>query len=295
MTFFLVQLINGLKMGSIYALIAIGYSFVYGILRLINFAHGDLLMIATYSAWALMAAGVPVGLAIVIGIIITLITSLLMERFAYRPLRKANVETTLMTSLAVSVLLQNIVTLIFSPQIKAFKLPDAVTQRIQIGSVQLQVLDILIFAVTIVTLVVVSFLVKKTKLGIAMRACSDNMTAAELMGVNINHAIVFAFVLGGVLAGIAGIMYSGEYISFSPDMGFMIGVKAFVAAVIGGIGSFGGAAIGGLILGILEMFFAGYLPTEVTNYRTAFVFLVLIVVLLIKPNGILGVSTEKRS
>ena len=145
MTFFLVQLINGLKMGSIYALIAIGYSFVYGILRLINFAHGDLLMIATYSAWALMAAGVPVGLAIVIGIIITLITSLLMERFAYRPLRKANVETTLMTSLAVSVLLQNIVTLIFSPQIKAFKLPDAVTQRIQIGSVQLQVLRVLQF------------------------------------------------------------------------------------------------------------------------------------------------------
>jgi branched-chain amino acid transport system permease protein len=295
MDFFIGVLINGLKMGSIYALVAIGYSIVYGILKLVNFAHGDLMMIATYAAWILISKDAPIAVAIGGALIITVVFALLMERAAYRPLRSAGPEATLMTSLAISSLLQNLATLIFSPQNQAFKLPEFFSKRYDFGNVSLSMMNILTFIVSVVLLITVNIIIKKTKIGMAMRACSDNLEASRLMGININHVIVFAFIIGGSLAGIAGVMYSGEYVSFSPDMGFMIGIKAFVAAVIGGIGSFGGAALGGLLLGLLEMFFAGYLPTSVTSYRTAFVFLILIIVLLAKPNGLLGTSDERRS
>ncbi|MGN0369270.1 MAG: branched-chain amino acid ABC transporter permease [Butyrivibrio sp.] len=295
MDFFIAQLINGLKMGSIYALVAIGYSMVYGILRLVNFAHGDLMMIATYGAWMFISWDLPIGVSLGGAILITVVFAVVIERLAYRPLRKGGSETTLMVSLAVSTLLQNIATLIFSPQNQAFKLPEFFSKTYAIRGVQISMMNIITFAVTIVLLIIISLVIKHTRAGMAMRACSDNMAAAQLMGINVNNIIVFAFVIGGILAATAGIMYSGSYVSFSPDMGFMIGIKAFVAAVIGGIGSFGGAALGGLVLGLLEMFFAGYLPSSVTSYRTACVFLILIIVLLVKPNGLFGKSDEKRS
>lgn len=295
MSFLIAQIINGIKIGSIYALIAIGYTMVYGILRLINFAHGDMLMIVTYTAWILMLAGIPLPAVILLSIVVTMLIALAVEHFAYRPLRGSGGETTLMTSLAVSMLLQNIVTVLFSPQSQAFKLPDIFSTQIMFGEIQISYMNVIFVAGTIISLIIVSVLVKSTRLGIAMRACSDNRDAAQLMGVNINSVIRFAFAISGVLAAIAGLMYSGEYISFNPSMGFIIGIKAFVAAVIGGIGSITGAALGGFLLGLLEMLLAGYLPSGFTAYRTALVFLTLILVLLVRPNGLLGTSDERRS
>ena len=295
MSFFMEQLVNGLRLGSIYALIAIGYSIVYGILRLINFAHGDLLMVATYGAWCVVSLNLPWPVAIIGALLITVLFAVMIEILAYRPLRKAGEEATMMTSLAVSLFLENLATLIFSAQAKAFTLPDFLSTSFQFGGVYITYLNIITFGVTILCVLAVTLLIEKTRIGMAMRACSDNIGATELMGININTVVTIAFIIGAVLAAVAGILYSGEYTSFSPDMGFMIGIKAFIPAVIGGIGSLSGSTAGGFLLGILETMFAGYLPSGITNYRTAFIFLILIVVLLVRPNGILGKSDEKRS
>lgn len=295
MSFFLGCLLSGLKLGSIYALIAIGYSIVYSILRLINFAHGDLLMVATYGAWILISYHLPLVVALFGSVLITVLFGLLIERIAYRPLRNAGEEATLITSLAVSIFLQNLFMMIFGTKNQAFQLPDFFSQRVEIASYSISRMNGLIFIVTGVLIALVSFLIRKTRLGMAMRACSDNSQAARLMGIDINQVVVFAFVIGSSLASVAGIMYSGEYVSFSPTMGFMIGIKAFAAAVIGGIGSFGGAAAGGVILGLLEISFACYLPKGFSPYQTAFVFFTLIVVLLVRPNGLFGISDRRRS
>jgi len=290
------QLINGLRLGSVYAMVAIGYSIVYGILRLINFAHGDILTVGAYTALTLMVAfGYPLWLVIILSIIISVAMGLLIERVAYRPLRNAREETTLVSSLAVSAFLQNLITMVFSEQRKAFQLPDWLTEIHTYGIVKLSTMNIIIFATTIFLLIFLSIIMKKTRIGMAMRACSDNQRAAALMGININVVVAVAFMIGSALAGLAGIMLAGEYKTVDPAMGFAPGLKAFVAAVLGGIGSLGGAVLGGFILGIAEMAFAGLLPTSITPYRDAMVFVLLILVLLVKPNGILGSDEGGRS
>lgn len=295
MNFFLAEFINAAKLGSIYALIAIGYSIVYSILGLINFAHGDLLMVATYALWLLMSAGIPFIPAALLAIVVTVIFGVLIERIAYRPLRNYGEETLIVTSLAVSIFLQSVCQLLFGSDNKAMIAPEYFSRRIAFGDVSLSVMNVIIFIVTIALIIGVSLVLKKTKLGMAMRATADNAVAADLMGINRNKVVTFAFVIGSVLAALAGIMYSSEYVSFSPTMGFMLGVKAFIAAVIGGLGSFGGAAAGGFILGFLEIFFAGYLPDGIASYQTAFVFLVLILVLLVRPDGLFGSNSKGRS
>ncbi|MDR3363557.1 MAG: branched-chain amino acid ABC transporter permease [Clostridiales Family XIII bacterium] len=298
MDFFAGSLISGLQLGSIYALIAIGYSIVYGILRLINFAHGDLLMVATYGAWILIARGLSLPFAVIGSVLITVAFGLVIERAAYRPLRDAGEEATLITSLAVSIFLQNLFLMVFTPKNRAFALPGFFSEKLVLGgagSITITNMSIVIFVVTGGLIAAVSLIIKKTRLGIAMRACAENSTAAKLMGVNLNAVVVFAFVVGSALAAVAGVLYSGQYVSFNPSMGFMIGIKAFAAAVIGGIGSFAGAAAGGVLLGVLEILFACYLPEGAGVYQTAFVFLVLIVVLLFKPNGLFGAAEGRRS
>lgn len=295
MDFFVAELLNAVKLGSIYALIAIGYSVVYSIMGLINFAHGELLMIATYSLWGLMVLLVPFPVAVLLAIVITTAFGLLIERVAYRPLRDHGEETLIITSLAVSVLLQSVCQTIFGVNNRALQLPAVFSVRFSLGSTSVSVMNLVIFITTAVMLVAVKLLLKKTRLGMAMRACADNSQAADLMGIDRNKVIVFSFGIGSVLAALAGMMYSGEYISFSPTMGFMLGIKAFIAAVIGGLGSFGGAAAGGFILGFLEIFLAGYLPDSVSTYQTAFVFFILILVLLLCPHGLFGSSDGKRS
>lgn len=294
--YFLSQLFNGLKLGSVYAMVAIGYSMVYGILRLINFAHGDIMTVGVYTILVLSTAfGMPLWATIIISIIISILVGLTAERVAYRPLRDAGEETTLISSLAVSILIQNLLVMIFSPQRVAFHLPEYLSKLHTFGTIRLSTINIITFISVFVILIALSYIIKYTKIGMAMRACSDNMNAAKLMGININTVVVVAFVIGSGLAALSGLMLAGEYKTIDPLMGFVPGLKAFSAAVLGGIGSLSGAVLGGFILGIAEMLFAGLMPTEITPYRDAFVFLLLILVLLIKPNGILGSNDGGRS
>ena len=294
--YFLSQLFNGLKLGSVYAMVAIGYSMVYGILRLINFAHGDIMTVGVYTILVLSTAfGMPLWVTIIISIIISILVGLTAERVAYRPLRDAGEETTLISSLAVSILIQNLLVMIFSPQRVAFHLPEYLSKLYTFGTIRLSTINIITFISVFVILIALSYIIKYTKIGMAMRACSDNMNAAKLMGININTVVVVAFVIGSGLAALSGLMLAGEYKTIDPLMGFVPGLKAFSAAVLGGIGSLSGAVLGGFILGIAEMLFAGLMPTEITPYRDAFVFLLLILVLLIKPNGILGSNDGGRS
>ena len=290
------QLVNGIKLGSIYAVIAIGYSMVYGILKLINFAHGDLLTIGVYTMLVLMGfSGIPIWIVILIGCVISIIVGVTVERMVYRPLRGTGEETTLIASLAVSVFLQNLISMIFTPQKRAFHLPEFLTENHKFGPVTLSTMNIITMISIVIILIVLSLLLKKTKIGMAMRACSDNLAASQLMGIKINTVVVVAFVIGSGLAALTGLMLAGEYKTVEPLMGFVPGLKAFCAAVLGGIGSLSGAVLGGFIIGIAEMLFAGLMSTELTAYRDAFIFFLLIVVLLVKPNGILGSSEGGRS
>jgi branched-chain amino acid transport system permease protein len=294
--YFLSQLFNGIKLGSVYAMVAIGYSMVYGILRLINFAHGDIMTVGVYTILVLFTTyGMPLWLTIIISVVLSIIVGLTAERVAYRPLRSSGEETTLISSLAVSILIQNIIVMVFSPQRVAFHLPDYLSKLHTFGTVRLSTMNIITFVAVFVILIALSYMIKNTRIGMAMRACSDNMNAARLMGINITTIIVIAFAIGSALAALSGLMLAGEYKTIDPLMGFVPGLKAFCAAVLGGIGSLGGAVLGGFILGIIEMLFAGLMPTEITPYRDAFVFLVLILVLLVKPNGILGSNEGGRS
>lgn len=294
--YFISQLANGVKLGSIYAVIAIGYSMVYGILKLINFAHGDLLTVGVYTMLVLMGfSGLPIWLVIIVGCIISVIFGMSIEKLVYRPLRGSGEETTLIASLAVSVFLQNLISMIFTPQKRAFHLPEFLTQNHKFGPVTLSTMNIITMISIVIILLALSFLLKKTKIGMAMRACSDNLAASQLMGIKINTVVVVAFVIGSGLAGLTGLMLAGEYKTIEPLMGFVPGLKAFCAAVLGGIGSLSGAVLGGFIIGIAEMLFAGLMPTDITPYRDAFIFFLLIVVLLVKPNGILGSSEGGRS
>jgi branched-chain amino acid transport system permease protein len=295
-TYFFTILLNGLRLGSVYALVAIGYSMVYGILKLINFAHGDIMTLGVYFILVLMNnAGIPLPVTIIVSMALAIGVGLLMERLAYRPLRTASEEATLVSSLAVSTLLQNVMIMVFSAQREPFLLPDYLTNVHKIGPFTLSTVNILTFIVTIIALVALTIVIKKTKIGVAMRACAENQNAAKLMGISINKVVMFTFAVGSGLAVIAGLMLAGEYKTVYPTLGFVPSLKAFCAAVIGGIGSLGGSVLGGLIIGVGEMLFAGLMPTAFTNYRDAFVFALMIVVLLFRPNGIFGGKEGGRS
>jgi branched-chain amino acid transport system permease protein len=289
------QLINGLSLGSIYALTAIGYSIVYGILRLVNFAHGDVLMIGAYVASIVFSQlYLPYWVAIVISMLFAALVGVVVQEAAYRPLRRAAEETTLITSFAVSILIQNMAMMIFTPQPKKFSIPESLQAIQNIGGISINNMKLLTIVISIVLMLALTFFIKKTKLGIAMRAASENMDAATIFGVNINSIVRTAFIIGCALAAVAGIMLGGQYGRLVPLMGFVPGLKAFVAAVLGGIGNITGAALGGYLLGFGEVFFVGFLPPELSEFRDAFVFLTLILVLLIKPTGILGVKEDRR-
>lgn len=295
-TYFLSMLVSGLRLGSIYAIVAIGYSIVYGILRLINFAHGDIMTVGVYIILVLMnQLGVPLIGCVVISVGLSILVGLLIERFAYRPLRDATEETTLISSLAVSTLLQNLLQIIFNSQRKPFLLPTWLSQDHQLGPVSLSTVNIITFVVTAIFLVALYFILKRTNIGTAMRACSENMQASRLMGVNVNHVVMFSFAIGSGMAVIAGLLLAGEYKTVYPSLGFVPGLKAFCAAVVGGIGSLGGAVAGAFIIGVAEMLFAGLMPTSLTAYRDAFVFLLMVVVLLFCPNGLFGHTEGERS
>ena len=282
---FLTQVLNGLQLGSIYALVALGYTMVYGIILLLNFAHGDIIMFGSYVAWiALVQLGLNPAIAVLLAIFGCVLLGVLIDKVAYAPLREAPRLSILITAIGVSYLLENGVQLLLGADAKV------VPSIIDLGTVQvfgstLSGTALLTVAVTIVATVVLTVLVQKTRLGQAMRAVAEDMGAARLMGVNVNSTISFTFAVGSALAGIAAILYTMAYQQASPTMGVMLGTKAFVAAVLGGIGSIPGAVIGGLIVGFSEVFVAAF---GLSVWQDAVVFLLLILVLIVKPTGLLG-------
>ena len=282
---FLTQVLNGLQLGSIYALVALGYTMVYGIILLLNFAHGDIIMFGSYVAWiALVQLGLNPAIAVLLAVFGCVVLGVLIDKVAYAPLREAPRLSILITAIGVSYLLENGVQLLLGADAKV------VPSIIDLGTVQvfgstLSGTALLTVAVTIVATIVLTLLVQKTRLGKAMRAVSEDMGAARLMGVNVNSTISFTFAVGSALAGIAAILYSMAYQQVSPTMGVMLGTKAFVAAVLGGIGSIPGAVIGGLIVGFSEVFVAAF---GLSVWQDAVVFLLLILVLVVKPTGLLG-------
>lgn len=289
------QIVNGINLGSIYALVAIGLTIVYGILRLINFAHGDLMMVGAYLALFLLTNTLlPFGAAILIPMLVVGAVGILVERLAYRPLRGAPEVTMLITSLAVSSIIQNTSLMTITAQPRAFRLPNYLTEPHLVAKVRFSYLDIFSVFLAIILMSLLTLFVTRTRMGIAMRACAENLKAARLMGININQVIAVAFAIGSALAAVAGFMWGGRFSQIDPFMGLLPGLKAFVAAVIGGIGSIPGAMLGGYLLGFAEIFFVGALPPKYSGYRDAFVFALLLLILLVRPHGLLPTTTERE-
>ena len=291
--YILQQLINAVSIGSLYALMAIGLAMVFGILRLINFAHGDLIMVGSYTALLLLGLNVPFWLAAVAAILACVVFGLLMERIAYRPIRGAQDVAMLLTSFAVTIFLENLAIIIFTPKSRPFPTPEFLRSAITFGPLRVSSLDLTAIVIAVILLVGLTIFITRTETGIAMRAASQDNLAARLMGIDVNRVIMAAFIIGSMLAGVVGLLWSARVGKIDPLMGFNPVLKAFVASVIGGLGSIPGAVLGGYVLGTLEIMLQGLLPASLSPYRDAFVFIILITLLLFRPNGILG-STERE-
>jgi branched-chain amino acid transport system permease protein len=300
MTDFLQQLVNGLSVGSIYALIALGYTMVYGVLGLINFAHGEVFMVGTYlGLYAATMLGYQatagfnpwlVPVVLVLAMAGASMLGVTIERLVYRPVRGAPRLTPLITAIGTSLLLQNVGVMLFGATPRRF--PDIIADhRYTVAGVTVSNVELLIFAVSIALMIGLHFLVHNTWTGRAMRAVSMNPGAARLMGVNADRTIAATFAIGSSLAAAGGILYGLDQTIITPQMGNMIGLKAFVAAVLGGIGNVRGAVIGGVLIGLAEQLTAGYVSAE---YRDAITFLILIVILLFRPEGLLGVVRQEK-
>lgn len=282
---FLSTLISGIGLGSVYAIIALGYSMVYGIAKMLNFAHGDVIMVGGYVAYfALTSYGLPLPVAIILSIIACTILGVVVERLAYKPLRQASNLAVLITAIGVSYFLQNAAQLLWGSDTKIF--PTVISSAaISLGDLSVSYLTLITIAVCVLIMIFLSLFINKTKTGMAMRACSEDKGAASLMGINVNQIISITFAIGSGLAAVAAILLCATYPSVYPTLGSMPGIRAFTAAVLGGIGSIPGAFVGGVLLGIIEILAKTYISTQLSD---AIVFAVLIVVLLIKPTGLLG-------
>ena len=291
MIHFIQTLISGLSLGSIYALIALGYTMVYGIAKMLNFAHGDIIMIGAYAGIVAVAQlGLPPVLAVVLSVLVCVLLGVLIEHLAYKPLRQAPSLSVLITAIGVSYLLQNLALLIFGSQQKAY--PTVLTlPTLQLGPVSIEGVTILTLVTTAVIMLALTFFVNKTKLGKAMRAVSEDKAAASLMGISVNRTITLTFAIGSALAAFASIFYGMSYIYIKPTTGAMPGIKAFTAAVFGGIGSIPGAMLGGILLGLIEQFSKTYISTL---WADAIVFAVLVLVLVVKPTGLLGKKMNEK-
>ncbi|HBM80187.1 MAG TPA: branched-chain amino acid ABC transporter permease [Clostridiaceae bacterium] len=294
LTILLQQLTNGIALGSLYALIAIGYTMVYGVLRLINFAHGDIIMVAAYiSYFGIFAFHLEWWISFPIAIIITTLLGMLIEKTAYRPLRSSPKISIMISAIGVSFLLENLATVLFTGKPKKFPNIKLFTDVVNIGDVSIQHIIFYIPTVTILLLVLLLFLINKTKTGMAMRAVAKDFETSKLMGIDINKIISLTFGIGSALAAIGGIMWGLRYPQVQPTMGMTPGFKCFIAAVIGGIGNITGAVVGGFLLGIGEILIIAILP-ELSGYRDAFAFVLLILILLLKPTGIVGEKIAEK-
>ncbi len=291
MVHFIQTLLSGLSLGSIYALIALGYTMVYGIAKMLNFAHGDVIMIGAYAGIVAVAQlGLPPVAAIVLSVVLCALLGMLIEYLAYKPLRQAPPLSVLITAIGVSYFLQNIALLIFGSQQKAyptlFEVPDFTVSGVVVDGG-----TVLTLCTSALIMVVLTFFINKTKLGKAMRAVSEDKAASALMGISVNRAITLTFAIGSALAAFASIFYGITYVYIKPTTGAMPGIKAFTAAVFGGIGSIPGAMLGGILLGMIEQFSKTYISTL---WADAIVFGVLVVVLVVKPTGLLGRKISEK-
>jgi len=289
---FLQQPCNGISLGSMYALIAIGYTMVYGTLRLINFAHGDIMMVGAFFVYLASAVGLPFPLAVLVGITGSVLVGIMTDKIAYKPLREAPKISLLITAIGISFFLENLFNVLFGGVPKAFPAPEYLTSSFKLGGVILPLMVIVIPIVTVLILGGVLWVLYKTKYGMAIRALAFDIPTVKLMGVNADYIISIVFGLGSALAAVGGIFYAISYPSIDPLMGIIVGLKAFAAAVLGGIGSVTGAVLGGFILGFTEIFVVALFP-ELGGYKDAFAFFFLIFVLLLKPTGIMGEDLDR--
>jgi branched-chain amino acid transport system permease protein len=309
MDILLQQIINGLVLGSMYALIALGYTMVYGIIQLINFAHGEVLMVGALTAWSIMGAmranmpGMPGWVILIVATLAACVVAaalnFVIEKIAYRPLRNSPRLAPLITAIGMSILLQTLAMIIWKPNYKPFPtmLPS---EPFEIGGAVITPTQIAILCVTVIALSVLMYVVHYTRLGRAMRATAENPRVAGLMGVKPDVVISATFIIGAVLAAIAGVMYASNYGTAQHTMGFLPGLKAFTAAVFGGIGNLGGAVLGGMVLGLIEAIGSGYIGSLTggvlgSDYTDIFAFIVLIIVLTLRPSGLLGERVADRA
>ncbi|WP_409968141.1 branched-chain amino acid ABC transporter permease [Bengtsoniella intestinalis] len=290
MSLVIAQLFNGLQSGSIFALVALGYSMVYGIILLLNFAHGDIIMVGAYATYyAILMFDLPPLVAAVLAVLVSACLGVIIEKIAYTPLRSAPRLSLLITAIGISFLLQNGSQLLFGADSK--NIPSLVSGTTSILGTNVSYAALTTISVSVVSMVALTFLVQKTKMGKAMRAVSEDMGAAQLMGINVNRTISFTFAVGSALAGIGSVLYVSAYSQASPTMGSMLGLKAFVAAVLGGIGSIPGAMVGGFVIGLIEAFVSAI---GLSVWKDGVVFAILIVVLLFKPTGLLGKPIQEK-
>ncbi|ETA79423.1 branched-chain amino acid ABC transporter permease [Youngiibacter fragilis] len=288
------HLANGISLGSLYALIAIGYTMVYGILRLVNFAHGDIFMLGAYlTFYGMTYLPLPWWLIFILASVTTGFLGFVLEKLAYKPLRGQPRITILISAIGASFLIENVAILVFGGRPKAFPVPDVFKGVLVIGGVSISTVTFVIPVVTLVLLFALTWWINKTKTGMAMRALSKEYEAASLMGIDINSIISVTFFVGSFLGAVGGIMWGIKYPQLVPLMGIIPGIKCFIAAVIGGIGNIKGAVVGGFILGLGEILIVAFLPA-LTGYRDAFAFILLILILLVKPTGLMGEKMAEK-
>ena len=286
------QLVNGLAVGSIYALIALGYTMVYGTIKLINFAHGDVYMMGAFIGYfAVMVLKLNVFLALLVAMVACAVLGVVIERVAYKPLRKSTRVAALITAIGVSYLLENVMSYFFGAESRPFPSDFGTETFTLFGDVSVNGKQILIFGITVLLMALLQFIVRYTKMGKAMRAVSVDSDAAQLMGINVNRTISFTFALGSALAGAAGVLIALYYNSLEPLMGVTPGLKSFVAAVLGGIGIIPGAALGGFVIGLLETFATAF---GMSDFRDAIVYGILLLILIVRPAGILGKNVKEK-
>ncbi len=290
---FLSYLISGLSLGSIYAIIALGYTMVYGIAKMLNFAHGDVIMVGGYICFfAVSRWGLPPVIGVLLAMLICTALGVIIERFAYKPLRAAPSLAVLITAIGMSYFLQNSAQLLWTSNPKVFtSVVGNYSLKLFDGQLSISIIAIVTVAACIAIMIALSLFINNTKMGKAMRACSEDQGAAQLMGVSVNYTISVTFAIGSALAAIAGALLCSAYPTLMPTTGSMPGIKAFTAAVFGGIGSIPGAMIGGILLGIIEIFAKGFISTQLSD---AIVFAVLIIILLVKPAGLLGKQINEK-